>query len=91
MTLALQTKTRLARIALLRHTTAPDRPETKLLVDVIVQAITDAAAKPSKHFYKAVRTDAKRFFDDGRMAQLCDVIGLPTEYANHVVKQIRGA
>lgn len=88
----LQQKTALARKALIRHTTAPGTPETKLIVDVIVQAIADTPVKPSSNLKKADKNDAIRFFGElGRLDYLCNLIGLNPEYARFVAGRCKTA
>lgn len=84
----MQTLSRLARVALLRHTVDPSKPEVKLLTDVIVQALADS--KNKKATSKADRNDAIQFFSDGRMENVCNLLGLELDYAKHVVKCVRG-
>lgn len=90
LSLAISTKLHLTRKALLRHAVNNGKPETKLMVDVIVQAVSDSMKKQhSGSHTKGDKLEACRFFDDGRMAQVCDLVGLNYEYAQEVVKKIR--
>ena len=92
MTLALSTKMHLTRKALLRHAMNNGKPETRLMVEVIVQAVSDSLKKcHSGSHTKGDRIEANRFFEDGRMELICDRIGLPFEYARDVVERVRGA
>jgi hypothetical protein len=81
----------LTRKALLRHAMNNGKPETRLMVDVIVQAVSDSLKRGHSEVPRGDKADAIRFFDDGRMEQICDLVGLNFEYASHVVKKIRGA
>lgn len=92
MSLPLSTKMHLTRKALLRHAMNNGKPETRLMVDVIVQAVSDSLKKcHSGSHTKGDRIEANRFFEDGRMESICDLIGLNFEYAQEVVKKIRRA
>lgn len=92
MTLALSTKMHLTRKALLRHAMNNGKPETRLMVDVIAQAVSDSLKKcHSGSHTKGDRIEANRFFEDGRLELVCDLVGLNFEYAQEVVKKIRRA
>ena len=84
----MQTLSRLARVALLRHTVDPSKPEVRLMTDVIVQALADS--KNKKATSAADKKDAIEFFSDGRMENVCNLLGLEPDYAKHVVKCVRG-
>ncbi len=82
----------LARKALLRHVTVPLKPETRLVVDVIVQAIADMTAKKSTHLNKANKNDAIRFFGEpGRLDTICDLVGLNPAFARFVAERVKAA
>ena len=54
-------------------------PESRLVVAVIKQSFIDLCS-PSKH----LRTEAKRFFRDGRLELLCDQVGLSPDFMREI-------
>lgn len=63
---------------LLRHV-AVVCPESRLVVAVIKQAFVDLCS-PSKH----QRTEARRFFQDGRLELWCDQVGLSPDFMREI-------
>ena len=63
---------------LLRHV-AVVCPESRLVVAVIKQAFIDLCS-PSKH----LRTEARRFFRDGRLELWCDQVGLSADFMREI-------
>lgn len=63
---------------LLRHVVVVC-PESRLVVAVIRQAFIDLCS-PSKH----LRTEARRFFRDGRLELWCDQVGLSPDFMREI-------
>lgn len=88
----LQQKSALARKALIRHTSMPSAPESKLIVEIFVQAISDSLVRPSAHLKKAEKRSAEAFLlKRGCLDAYCSLVGLEPEYVRFVAERIRAA
>lgn len=71
-----------ARVVIRRHV-AVQSPEARLWVDVIHQALSDAKRSRGKTLSSEAR-DAMRFFYDGRVDTVADVIGIEPEFVREI-------
>lgn len=82
---AVQTKVRLAAVAIMNKMDERHIPEARFMAAIILQAIEDAAYKAnSTNNPRSAKLDAAEFFRDGRCKAICASLGLPYSYVLHV-------
>lgn len=63
-------------------------PAESLLIDVIIQALSDSAGIDPEFTKEVDRKDADRFFFDGRCAFLCELLGLNIDFVSSIKKDL---